>query len=109
MALAMAKTRTMKPGRIGEILLKEVFIEAEDLSRTLEQQAQKGGSLGRIASEVSGVEEAQVFQAIAKGFGLEYLDLETVEVVSETGRLLVEEFCRQRLVVPVAVQGRTLR
>lgn len=66
----------MKPPVIQEILTQSGLVDEAGLAKALEIRARDGGSLGRIIAELGLASEEDVARAVAKGLGLEYVNLD---------------------------------
>jgi type IV pilus assembly protein PilB len=98
----------MKRPLIQEILRQSGLADEAGLARALEIQARDGGSIGRILSELGLASEIDVARAVAKGLGLEFVDLAETGPPAESDLCLPAAFCRQRKVLPLGAQGRSL-
>src|SRR5205807_9740453 len=66
-------------------------------------------TLGRALESLGLAEESAVAAAIASALHLEYLDREPPDVPDDVVALLPPEFCRQRKVAPLGLDGTRLR
>jgi type IV pilus assembly protein PilB len=100
----------MNQSVIGDILVKEGLLSPADLERALQIQARDGGSLTRIAANLKLADEEIAARAVAKGLGLDFNPLSENEAPANSPDIfLPPKFCRQRRVLPLGVQGRSLR
>src|SRR5579862_9805641 len=98
-----------KTSAIGELLVRIGLIDNSGLSHALEIQEADKITLGRALATLGLAEEEAVSAAIAKELHLELFSSELPEVSPEIASLLPGEHCSKRLVVPLSVQGNTLR
>ncbi|PWH17981.1 MAG: glycosyl transferase [Anaerolineae bacterium] len=73
--LAALSVSPTQPLRLGEALVKEHLLSAQDLQRALEIQQRTGERLGRILIALGLVKRQQLYQVLAKLWGLPFVDL----------------------------------
>ena len=61
--------------RLGEILVQQDLISADDLSKALEEQKRTGRKLGRIFVDNGYVTETQISEALARQLKIPFVDL----------------------------------
>ena len=98
-----------KSGLINDLLVRTGLIESTGLERAREIQLKNGGSLGKILADLGLVDEIAVSRAIARALKLDCLGEDLPEVLPECAGLLPVDFCRNRLVIPLSVNGNSLR
>lgn len=98
-----------KPGMVGELLIRAGVIDSAGFNRAQELQAKGGVSLGKALAELGLASEEAVAAAIAKGLHLECLSTELPSVETEIRALLPAEFCDEHMVVPLSLDGNSLR
>jgi hypothetical protein len=98
-----------KSGVISDLLVRTGLVDSTGLERALEVQLKNGGSLGKVLADLGLVDEIAVSGAIARELKLECLGADLPEVLPECASLLPADFCRNRLVVPLSVNGNSLR
>lgn len=94
---------------IGDLLVRKGLLDSAALSQAREAQQRSNISLRKAIASLGLAAEDAVSSAIAEHLRLEILGTELPEVLPEVAALLPAAFCRQRLVVPLSVQGKTLR
>lgn len=99
----------MKRPVIQEILKSSGLVDENGLAKALEVQGRDGGSIGRIVADLGLASEDDVARTVAKGLGLEFVNLGETGPPAESDRCLPAAFCRQRKVLPLGAQGRSLR
>jgi len=99
----------MKRPVIQEILKNSGLVDESGLAKAVEVQARDGGSIGRIVADLGLASEDDVARTVAKGLGLDFVDLAKTGPPAESDRCLPAAFCRQRKVLPLGAQGRSLR
>jgi type IV pilus assembly protein PilB len=98
-----------KDALIGDLLVRTGLIDSSGLARAREAQQKHGMSLGKALASLGLAEEEAIWAAIAQTLHLELLTSNKPEVRPEVVALLPGHFCRKRLVVPLSLEGKTLR
>lgn len=89
---------------MGEILLEDGAISADQLLDALEAQRDLGTRLGEILVERGLVDEHQLAQVLAEQFDIELADLRMVEPDREAISRVTEELARKHQVLPLRVE-----
>jgi len=88
--------------KLGQILVDSGAITAEQLETAVTMSKGAGKRIGEILVEAGMCSEEQVAQALAKQFGIEYLDLADEAVSSRIDpSLLPKDLIRKHLVLPL--------
>lgn len=90
--------------RMGEILLEDEIISAEQLLDALQQQQEEGGRLGDILLSKGLVDEHQLAAVLAEQFNIELADLRMEEPDREAISRVTEELARKHKVIPLRVE-----
>ncbi|MGB8477097.1 MAG: type II/IV secretion system protein [Candidatus Acidiferrum sp.] len=99
----------VKETALSELLIRAGVIDASELSRAHEAQEKGGISLCKALAKLGVADEPELVAAIANNLKLESLGRELPEIPPEVVALLPSDFCRKRMVVPLSLQGNTLR
>ena len=94
--------------RIGELLVRENLLSAEELRKARSEVAAKGGRLGAQITKLGLLEEAQLTEFVAKQYNVPAIDLDEFEVDPEVIALIPEDVALKHGVVPVNRAGSTL-
>src|SRR4029077_16852380 len=94
--------------RLGELLLERGKIEAEDLERALELQAERGDKLGKIRVDMGLIAQRDVLAALADQLGLPLVTVDGPPPSAPEIDGLTHRFLRQCRAYPVAMAGSTL-
>jgi type IV pilus assembly protein PilB len=94
--------------KLGEMLLAEGLLSADQLQGALAVQARDGGFLGSILVSHGMISEVQLAEVLSRQAGAPQVDLETVPVDPKLVRLLAEPLARKHLCVPVKLNGQVL-
>jgi type IV pilus assembly protein PilB len=87
--------------RLGEILVDMELVTEEQIDNSLARQKETHKRLGEQLLEDKIVSELDLTKALATKFGIEYLDLTTVQVDLTAAGLLSERLCRRYAAIPV--------
>jgi PAS domain S-box-containing protein len=99
----------IKPGMVGELLIRSGVIDSSGLNRAQEVQSKTGVYFGKALADLGLANEEAVSAALAEGMQLECSTPDVPEITTETGALLPAKFCREHLVVPLSLKGNSLR
>ncbi len=91
----VSKLVRRKKMRLGELLLDAKAITQEQLEQALALQKRSGHKLGRALTEVGAIDEADLYKFLAKRLDIEYLDISSIKLQSETVKLLPEVQARR--------------
>ena len=94
--------------RIGELLVKENLLSADQLSKARTGAAAKGKRLGAEIPELGFLEESELTDFVAKQYGVPSINLDEFQVDPEVVQLIPEDVAVKHCVVPVNRAGSTL-
>ena len=97
-----------KHSKIGQFLVNEGLITADQLDRGRETQQRTGTSLGKALADLGFADEGAVASGIARLLHIEMLT-ELPDAPPDVRALLPVAFCRKNLVVPLSLNGKALR
>jgi type IV pilus assembly protein PilB len=93
---------TVKPvGQLDELLLARGLIQAQQLEDARDQAAQTGRSLGRVLIELGYVTEAGLVSILAEQLGLEFVDLDEVQLDASAIAIVPEATAKRHNCIPV--------
>jgi len=81
--------------RLGDLLVQEGLITAEQLDQALQEQRASGRKLGRVLSDQGLVTEAQIAKAVARQLHAPFIDLAHYPLRPELAQLLPETHARR--------------
>lgn len=87
--------------RLGDLLVGRGAITREQLEQALRRQKEDGRRLGTILVEDGAITEKQVIEALQAQLGLEYVDLDAVDIPAGMARLLPRNIAQRHQVVPL--------
>jgi len=96
------------PSQIGELLLKENYITAEQLETALQAQRQHGGRLGSILINLGFVEDDDITALLSRKYGVPSINLSYFEIDPAVIKLIPMEVAQKYTVVPLSRVGNTL-
>ena len=94
--------------RIGELLVKEDLLSAEQLRKARDEARTGGGRLGAQITKLGFLEESELSDFVAKQYGVPGIDLDEFEVDPAVIQLIPEEVAIKHTVLPVNRAGSTL-
>ena len=94
--------------RLGDILVKENLITAEQLKQALEMQKQKGGRLGTCLVKLGFVTDYEVTAVLSRQYGVPSINLKFYEVDPAVIKLIPRETAERYQIVPLSRVGSTL-
>jgi len=81
--------------RLGDLLVQEALITADQLQRALAEQKRLGRKLGRVLVDAGYVSEEAIARALARQLGTEFVDLKSFQPRPELVKLLPEAQARR--------------
>jgi type IV pilus assembly protein PilB len=96
------------PVRIGELLLKEKRISAEQLQEALNYQRTNGGKLGANLVKLEFVKDEEITALLSKQYGVPSIALSQFEIDPAVIKLVPAETARKYQIVPLSRAGATL-
>ncbi|HQZ40637.1 MAG TPA: type IV-A pilus assembly ATPase PilB [Vicinamibacterales bacterium] len=94
--------------RIGELLLKEKRITAEQLQDALTYQRQHGGKLGANLVKLGYIQDEEITALLSKQYGVPSIALAQFEIDPAVIKLVPAETARKYQIVPLSRSGATL-
>jgi type IV pilus assembly protein PilB len=104
----MAAPNITASERIGDLLLREGLITAEQLTKALQEQKQSGTRVGYNLIKLGFVPEVEVTKILAKQHKMRAVDLSRFEVDSKIAKMIPGDLAHKNLVIPLKRDGRTL-
>jgi len=94
--------------QIGELLVKENLLTADQLRQARDDARTKGSRLGAQITELGYLDENDLTEFVAKQYGVPSINLEEFEIDAVVIRLIPEEVATKHTVIPVNRAGSTL-
>ncbi len=96
------------PVRIGELLLKEKRITAEQLQQALNHQKANGGKLGYNLVKMGLVKDEEITALLSKQYGVPSINLTQFEIDPAVIKLIPADTAQKYQIVPLSRAGATL-
>ena len=94
--------------QIGELLVKENLLTADQLRQARDDARSKGSRLGAQITQLGYLDENDLTDFVAKQYGVPSIDLEEFEIDAVVIRLVPEDVATKHTVIPVNRAGSTL-
>jgi len=94
--------------QIGELLVKENLLTAEQLRKARDDARSQGSRLGAQITKLGYLDENDLTDFVAKQYGVPSIDLEEFEIDAAVIRLIPEDVASKHTVIPVNRAGSTL-
>jgi MSHA biogenesis protein MshE len=91
----VSKISRRKKLRLGDLLIEAGAISQAQLDQALALQKQSGHKLGRALTEIGAINEDELYRFLAKRLEIEYLDLSSIKLQTDTVMLLPEVQARR--------------
>src|SRR3981081_503593 len=96
------------PVRIGELLLKEKRITAEQLQQALNHQKANGGKLGHNLVRMGFVKDEEITALLSKQYGVPSINLTQFEIDPAVIKLIPADTAQKYQIIPLSRAGATL-
>src|SRR3982750_1130185 len=96
------------PVRIGELLLKEKRITADQLQEALTHQKAQGGKLGFNLVKLGFVKDEEITALLSKQYGVPSINLAQFEIDPAVIKLIPADTAQKYQIVPLSRAGATL-
>src|SRR5580700_1964391 len=94
--------------RLGEILVKDSLISADQLKQALEYQKKNGGRLGTCLVKMGLVSDEDITAVLSRQYGVPSINLRFYEVDTSVIKLVPQETAVRYQIVPLSRVGSTL-
>ena len=95
--------------RLGEILYKKGYVGKEKLIAAIKKGKKTRKRLGEVLIEDGLATEDQVYEALAKQFGFEFVDLDKVNISDDVTKLVPEDIIKKHRIIPLSQDNGELR
>jgi len=89
--------------QLGSILLESGALTEDQLMDAIDEQQQRGQSLGRTLVELGMISESQLVRALASQVGMEFVELGDFPVDRAAVSLVPAALCRRHTALPIAI------
>ncbi len=94
--------------KLGELLVQNNLITAQQLAKAQEEQRRNGGRLGYNLTKLGFLKESELTSFISKQYGVPPVNLEEIEIEQEVINLVPKEVAEKHMVIPVNKVGANL-
>jgi len=94
--------------KLGNFLVREGLITAEQLESALQEQKANGGMLGSNLVKMGFLEEAELMEFLSKQFGVPSTDPSKLDVDLEVIEMIPGNIVQKYKIVPISLEGQTL-
>ena len=94
--------------RLGEILVKEKLIDADQLKKAFEYQQQSGGRLGACLMKLGFITDDEITEVLSRQYGVPSINLKYYEVDPTVIKLIPQDTAVRYQIVPLSRVGSTL-
>jgi type IV pilus assembly protein PilB len=101
-------TAAITPDKLGDILVRDGLITADQLKRALAEQKNSGMRLGYTLVKLGFVEETEITKMLARQYRMPAVDLSRFEVDAKILKLISADIAVKYAVLPLKREGRTL-
>jgi type IV pilus assembly protein PilB len=101
----MAKERK----HLGEILYKAGLVKKEALINAIKTSKTSNKRLGQVLLELGLIDDETLTKAIARQFGLQYVNLDKVTIPSDAAKIVPEELIKRHNVLPLGMNNGKLK
>jgi type IV pilus assembly protein PilB len=90
---------------LGEILFKAGLVEKQALINAIKTGKSSNKRLGQVLLELGLINEDTLAKAIAKQFGLKYVDLDEVTIPPDAAKIIPEDLIKRHNILPLSVNN----
>jgi type IV pilus assembly protein PilB len=101
-------TAALTPDKLGDILVRDGLITADQLKRALSEQRGTGMRLGYTLVKLGFIEETEITKMLARQYRMPAVDLSRFEVDPKILKLISADIAAKYTVLPLKREGRTL-
>src|SRR4051812_2313194 len=94
--------------KLGEILVRENLISAQQLREALDYQRQHGGRLGYNLAKLGLVSDDMITAVLSRQYGIPSVNLDLFDIDESVIRLIPQEVAQKYSVLPLSRVGATL-
>ena len=94
--------------KLGEILVRENLINAQQLREALDYQRQSGGRLGSNLVKLGFISDDVITAVLSRQYGVPSINLELFQIEDSTIKLISQEVALKYSVLPISKVGATL-
>jgi type IV pilus assembly protein PilB len=94
---------------LGEILFRAGLVDKQALINAIKTAKSSGKRLGQVLIELGLINEETLTKALAKQFGLQYVDLDNVAIPPDATKIVPEDLIKRHNILPLSSSNGKLR
>jgi type IV pilus assembly protein PilB len=94
---------------LGEILFKAGLVEKQALINAIKTAKTSNKRLGQVLIDLGLINEDTLAKAIAKQFGLKYVDVEQIPIPPDATKIIPEDLIKRHKILPLSVSNGRLK
>src|SRR5436305_1256704 len=94
--------------RLGDLLVREKIISAEQLTQALRKQKETGSRLGSVLVKLGFLNDEEVTNFLSRQYGVPAINLQFFEIDSNVVKLIPQETARKHQILPLSRVGASL-
>src|SRR5438105_4510136 len=94
--------------RLGDLLVREKIISAEQLAQALKQQKETSGRLGSVLVKLGFLNDEEVTNFLSRQYGVPAINLQFFEIDPNVVKLIPQETARKHQILPLSRVGASL-
>jgi type IV pilus assembly protein PilB len=98
-----------KRRHLGEILYAKGVVDKDNLVKAIKKGKETNKRLGETLIQLGLANEDQIFEALAKQFGMEYVDLDKANIPENAKQLIPEELIKKHRILPLSKDNGCLK
>ncbi|MCP3177396.1 MAG: type IV-A pilus assembly ATPase PilB [Desulfuromonadales bacterium] len=98
----------MTSNRLGELLVRNNLINAQQLTKALEEQKTQGGRLGASLVKLGFIKEDELASFLSRQYGVPSINLNDFEIDAAVTKLITAEVAQKYQIIPINRAGATL-
>ncbi|WP_313563885.1 type II/IV secretion system protein [Ruminiclostridium cellobioparum] len=95
--------------QLGDLLVNSGVLDEEKLKEALKIQAEKGGKIGEVLVRENFIQEDVLYKFLEVQMNTSYIDLKEVEIPADTIKLVKDNLARRYGLIPVEQEGDILK
>jgi len=100
---------TKQRRHLGEILFKAGLVEKQALINAIKTGKSTNKRLGQVLIELGLIDEETLAKALAKQFGMKYVDLDRVSIPADAKKIIPEDLMKRHNILPLSVANGRLQ
>ncbi len=98
-----------KRRHLGELLYRKGYVGKEKLITAIKEGKKTNRRLGEVLLDMKLATEDQIYECLAKQFGLEFVDLDKIDIAPDVSKLVPDELVKKHHVIPLSQDNGELK